>query len=90
MDGTKPLFSIGFVANPIKTLFDTRARRINGEAKHRMTVDMQEADTGYGKCLNVGCKATFRGGYLEGKPTISEDSALGSPCPSELGKGARG
>jgi len=70
------------VANPIKTLLDTRARRINGETKHRMTVEMQERDTGDGRCLNAGCKATFRGGYgPDGKPIVSEDSAIGSACP---------
>jgi hypothetical protein len=73
------------VAKPIKTFLDTRARRINGETKHRMTVEMQEADTGYGRCLNAGCKAVFRGGNgQDGKPIISEDSALGSPCPNLL------
>jgi hypothetical protein len=65
---------------------DMHARRINGETKHRMTVEMQAADTGYGRCLNAGCKAVFRGGNgPDGKPIISEDSALGSPCPNALG-----
>ncbi len=74
------------MASPIKTLVDTRARRVNGETKHRMAVEMQDAQTGSGRCLNGGCKATFRGGYgPDGKPTISEDSALGSPCPKVLG-----
>jgi hypothetical protein len=74
------------VANPIKTFLDTRARRINGETKHRMAVEMQDAQTGHGKCLNAGCKAHFWGGNCpDGKPTISADSALGSPCPNVLG-----
>jgi hypothetical protein len=73
------------VANPIKTFIDTRARRINGETKHRMAVEMQDAQTGSGRCLNAGCKATFRGGYgTDGNLTISEDSALGSACPNGL------
>jgi hypothetical protein len=72
------------VANPVKAFLDTRAQRINGETKHRMTLEMQEADTGYHRCLNAG-KATFRGGYLEGKPPISKDSALRSPCPNTIG-----
>lgn len=47
-----------------------------------MTVEMQSADTGYGRCLNAGCKAVFRGGFGQGgKPTISEDSAIAVPCP---------
>jgi len=76
------------VASPIKTFLDTRARRINGETKHRMTVEMQAADTGYGRCLNAGCKAVFRDGNgPDGKPIISEDSALGSPCPNSLAVG---
>jgi len=83
--GTSPILSARPMANPIKTFLDTRARRINGETKHRMTVEMQEAETGYGRCLHPGCKATFRGGYgQDGNPTISEDSALGSPCPNRL------
>jgi len=73
------------MASPIKMFLDTRARRINGESKHRMTVEMQGADTGYGRCLNAGCKATFRGGCgPDGKLIISEDSALGSPCTNAL------
>jgi hypothetical protein len=64
----------------------SRARRTNGETEHRMSAEMQEADTGYGRCLNAGYKATFRGGYgPQDKLTISEDSALGSPCPNLLG-----
>jgi len=31
--------SSGSVVNPIRMLLDTRARRINGETKHRMTVE---------------------------------------------------
>ncbi len=78
--------TIGSVANPVKMFLDMRARRINGETKHRMTVEMQEADTGYGRCLNAVCKAAFRGGHgPDGKPTISQDTALGSPCPNRLG-----
>ena len=74
------------MANPIKTFLETRARRINGESKHRMTVEMESADTGYGRCLNAECKAIFRGGNgPNGKPIISEDSALGAPCPNTLG-----
>ena len=74
------------MANPVKTFLDTYARRINGETKHRMTIEMQGADTGYGRCLNAGCTAVFRGGHgPDGKPIISEDSALGSPCPNVLG-----
>jgi hypothetical protein len=46
--------SIGSMANPIETFLDTRARRINGETKRRMAVEMQEADTGYGRCHNAG------------------------------------
>jgi hypothetical protein len=30
------------VANPIKMFLDTRARRINGETKHRMTVECRK------------------------------------------------
>jgi hypothetical protein len=68
--------------NPIKSLLETNARRINGETKHRMTVEMQDEQTGYGRCLNAGCNATFRDGFgLDGKPTISEDNAIGSACP---------
>jgi hypothetical protein len=45
-----------------------------------MTVEMQEAETGCGRYLNAGCKATFRGGYgPDGKLIISEDGAVGSP-----------
>jgi hypothetical protein len=46
------------VANPVKGLLDTRARRINGETKHRMTVEMQGADTGYGRYLNARMQAS--------------------------------
>jgi len=67
-------------------VLDTCARRINGETKHRMAVEMQGPDTGYGHCLNAGSKALFRGGTgPDGKPTISEDSALGSNCPNDVG-----
>lgn len=70
------------MANPVKAFLDTRARRINGETNHRMTVEMPQADTGYGRCLNAGCQAMFRGGNgPDDKPIISEDSALGSRCP---------
>lgn len=73
------------MANPVKMLLETHARRVNGETKHRMAVEMQDAETGYGRCLNTGCKATIRGGYaLSQQPIISEDSALGSPCPNTL------
>jgi hypothetical protein len=50
------------MTSPIKTVLVVHARRVNGGTKHRMTVEMQEADTGYGRCLNAGCKAVFRGG----------------------------
>jgi hypothetical protein len=67
------------MANPIRSLLDTRARRINGETKHRVAIEIQDAQTGYARCLNAGRKAIFRGGNgPDGKPIISEDSALGS------------
>ena len=73
------------MASPIKTLLETHARRVNGEIKHRMVVEMHDAETGYGRCLNTGCKATIRGGYaLSQHPIIAEDSALGSPCLNVL------
>ena len=73
------------MANPIKMLLETHARRVNGETKHRMTVEMQDAATGYGQCLNAGCKAVFRGGNgPNGKPVVSEDSAVGSAYPNLL------
>jgi hypothetical protein len=50
-----------------------------------MMVDMADQESGSGGCLNPGCIAIFRGGNgPDGKPVISEDSALGSPCPNVL------
>jgi hypothetical protein len=73
------------VANPVKALLDTHARRVNGETKHRMSAEMHDAQTGFAKCLSPGCNALFRvGSGPNGKPMVSEDSAIGSPCPNPL------
>src|SRR2546425_13262301 len=69
------------MTSPMRMFLDTRARRISGETKHRMTVEMQGSRY-RPRSLNAGGKARFRGGDLGGEPTISEDNALGSACPN--------